>query len=65
MSIYISLLVGEQDQLADLLTCMIEEFSKSADLSEPPAPPLPALDSTNLSTDYHNVVQQLTRLVKS
>lgn len=56
---------GEQDQLADLLTRMFEEFSKSADLTEPPAPPYPALDSAHLSADYSNVVQQLRQLVKS
>lgn len=56
--------VGEQDQLADLLTRMFEEYSKSADLNEPPAPPHPALDSTHLSADYYNVVQQLRQLVK-
>ena len=56
---------GEQDQLADLLTRMFEEFSKSPDLKEPPAPPTPALDPSNLSLDYNTVIRQLGQLVKS
>ena len=59
------ILADEQDQLADLLTRMFEEFSKSADMVEPPVPPIPALNSASLSTDYDNVVQQLRQLVKS
>ena len=55
----------EQDKLADLLTRMFEEFSKSPDLVDPPSPSLPALDPSNLSSDYVNVIQQLRQLVKS
>ena len=56
---------GEQDQLADVLARMFEEFSKSPDLELPPAPPTPALDPSSLSSDYNTVLQQLGQLVKS
>jgi hypothetical protein len=60
-----SLSSSEQDQLADVLARMFEEFSKSPDLELPPAPPTPALDPSSLSSDYNTVLQQLGQLVKS